>query len=147
MGAVFGLFAGFFHWLPKMTGYYNNVDLIGHITFWSIFIGVNITFLPQHFLGLAGMPRRIPDYPDAYLLWNAVSSYGSTVTTVGLIWFGYYLYLFFSEAYYVAWIWNLYLKAYNSFYLNLYIRDINIVESEIKVNSDLALAIARRKKK
>ena len=147
MGAVFGLFAGFFHWLPKMTGYYNNVDLIGHITFWSIFTGVNITFFPQHFLGLAGMPRRIPDYPDAYLLWNAISSYGSTVTTIGLIWFGYYLYLFFSEAFYVAWIWKLYLNVYNIFYLNYYIRDIEINEAESKISPALEHALKRIKDK
>jgi heme/copper-type cytochrome/quinol oxidase subunit 1 len=55
MGAVFGLFTGFFFWLPKITGYYNNVDLIGQISFWLIFLGVNITFMPQHFLGLSGM--------------------------------------------------------------------------------------------
>lgn len=66
MGAVFGLFTGFFFWLPKMTGYYNNIDLVGQLSFWLIFLGVNITFMPQHFLGLAGMPRRIPDFPDAY---------------------------------------------------------------------------------
>ena len=87
MGAVFGLFTGFFFWLPKITGYYNNVDLIGQISFWLIFLGVNITFMPQHFLGLSGMPRRIPDFPDSYAGWNSVSSFGSSVTTIGLIWF------------------------------------------------------------
>jgi cytochrome c oxidase subunit 1 len=86
MGAVFGLFSGFFHWLPKITGYNNNCDSVGIITFIHIFVGVNITFFPQHFLGLSGMPRRIPDFPDAYSFWNAVSSFGSVVTTVGLLW-------------------------------------------------------------
>ena len=97
MGAVFGLFTGFFYWLPKITGYYNNIDLIGRITFWVIFIGVNLTFMPQHFLGLAGMPRRIPDFPDAYLKWNSISSFGSTITTIGLIWLIFFLYMFFKE--------------------------------------------------
>lgn len=146
MGAVFGLFAGFFHWLPKMTGYYNNVDLIGHITFWAIFTGVNITFFPQHFLGLAGMPRRIPDYPDAYLLWNSVSSYGSTVTTVGLIWFGYYLFLFFSEANYAFWIWNLYLKVFNNVYLYFYLSNSKDLVLEQTASSLKKPVLSRRKK-
>jgi cytochrome c oxidase subunit 1 len=121
MGAVFGLFTGFFYWLPKITGYYNNIDIIGQITFWVIFVGVNITFLPQHFLGLAGMPRRIPDFPDAYHTWNAVSSFGSTVTTVGLIWFSLFLYWTFRERYYIPFIWKLYNFFFTEFYVKLYL--------------------------
>ena len=121
MGAVFGLFTGFFYWLPKITGYYNNIDIIGQITFWVIFLGVNITFLPQHFLGLAGMPRRIPDFPDAYATWNAVSSFGSTVTTVGLIWFSLFLYWTFREKYYIPFIWKLYNFCFTQFYVKLYL--------------------------
>lgn len=121
MGAVFGLFSGFFHWLPKITGYYNNIDIIGQITFWVIFLGVNITFLPQHFLGLAGMPRRIPDFPDAYATWNAISSFGSTVTTVGLIWFSLFLYWTFREKHYIPFIWKLYNFIFTEFYVKLYL--------------------------
>ena len=113
MGAVFGLFTGFFYWLPKITGYYNNIDLIGQITFWVIFIGVNLTFMPQHFLGLAGMPRRIPDFPDAYLKWNEISSLGSTITTIGLLWFFVYLYMFLTEKYYSVILYNIYISSFN----------------------------------
>jgi heme/copper-type cytochrome/quinol oxidase subunit 1 len=65
MGAVFALFAAFYYWIPKIIGKTYN-ELLGHIHFWTMFIGVNITFFPMHFLGLAGMPRRIPDYADAF---------------------------------------------------------------------------------
>ena len=65
MGAVFSIFAGFYFWFYKLTGK-NYPELLGKIHFWLFFFGVNITFFPMHFLGLAGMPRRIPDYPDAY---------------------------------------------------------------------------------
>lgn len=121
MGAVFGLFTGFFHWLPKITGYYNNIDIVGQITFWVIFLGVNITFLPQHFLGLAGMPRRIPDFPDAYSTWNSVSSFGSTVTTVGLIWFSLFLYWTFREKYYIPFIWKFYNFVFTEVYVKHYL--------------------------
>ena len=112
MGAVFGLFTGFFFWLPKITGYYNNVDLVGQLSFWLIFLGVNITFMPQHFLGLSGMPRRIPDFPDAYYGWNAVSSFGSSITTIGLIWFLFFFYLVLNEKYNVKMLWNSYILIY-----------------------------------
>ena len=86
MGAVFGIFAGFYYWFEKMTSV-AIPELAGQIHFWITFVGVNLTFFPMHFLGLAGMPRRIPDYPDAYLGWNQVASVGSLITTFGLIYF------------------------------------------------------------
>merc|ERR1712147_435273 len=86
MGAVFGIFAGFYFWFPKMFGVNFN-ELLGKIHFWIMFIGVNVTFFPMHFLGLAGMPRRIPDYPDSFAYWNKISSFGSAMSGVGLIFF------------------------------------------------------------
>lgn len=78
MGSVMAIFAGFYYWIGKMSGYQYN-ECLGKIHFWSFFIGVNVLFFPMHFLGLAGMPRRIPDYPDAYAGWNKVASYGGLV--------------------------------------------------------------------
>lgn len=78
------IFAGWYYWFPKMSGYlYNSVLAKTH--FWLMFIGVNFVFFPQHFLGLAGMPRRYVDYPDAYAGWNFVSSIGAYISTLGLI--------------------------------------------------------------
>ena len=91
MGAVFALFAGFYFWTPKIVGKTYN-EFLGKIHFWTLFVGVNLTFFPQHFLGLAGMPRRIPDYPDAYAGWNAVSSFGSLISVIATVIFGYVLY-------------------------------------------------------
>ena len=91
MGAVFSIFAGFYYWVGKITGYQYN-ETLGKIHFWITFIGVNLTFFPMHFLGLAGMPRRIPDYPDVYTSWNVVASIGSIISFIGVIFFMYVVY-------------------------------------------------------
>jgi cytochrome c oxidase subunit 1 len=84
LGAVFALFAGFYYWFPKMSGKHMN-GLLGHIHFWLFFIGVNLVFFPMHFLGLSGMPRRYPDYPEAFAYWNYVSTIGYMVMAVGVL--------------------------------------------------------------
>jgi len=92
MGAVFATFSGFYYWIGKITGL-QYPETLGRIHFWMTFIGVNITFFPQHFLGLAGMPRRIPDFPDAYAGWNMVSSFGSYISAFSGLLFFYIVYL------------------------------------------------------
>src|SRR3954469_18138470 len=79
LGALFSIFAGFYYWIGKMSGR-QYPEFWGKVHFWMTFVGVNLTFFPQHFLGLAGMPRRIPDYPDAYAGWNMVSSIGAYIS-------------------------------------------------------------------
>jgi len=96
LGAVFAIFAGWYYWFPKITGYMYS-EFIGKLHFWVMFVGVNITFFPQHFLGLAGMPRRIADYPDAYAGWNYVSSLGSYLSAISVLIFLYGVYHAFSK--------------------------------------------------
>ena len=79
MGAVFGIFAGFYHWFRKFF-IINYFEILGLIHFWTFFFGVNLTFFPMHFLGLAGMPRRIPEYPDAFAFFNYISTIGSILS-------------------------------------------------------------------
>jgi len=91
MGAVFSIYAGLYYWSPKLLGKRYDEDLAcAH--FWALFVGVNVTFMPQHFLGLQGMPRRIPDYADAFEGWNTVSSAGSLISVMATVLFLYTVY-------------------------------------------------------
>jgi len=86
MGAVFAFFAGSYHWLGKITGFtYSKAH--GRIHFWTTFLGVNFTFFPMHFLGLAGLPRRVPDYPDVYVFWNQIATFGTVLTMFSLAYY------------------------------------------------------------
>jgi cytochrome c oxidase subunit I len=96
LGAVFAIFAGWYYWFPKMFGYLYN-EKIAHLHFWVTFVGVNLIFFPQHFLGLAGMPRRYIDYPEVYAGWNMVSSYGSYIAFVGVLIFLYGVFQAFAK--------------------------------------------------
>jgi heme/copper-type cytochrome/quinol oxidase subunit 1 len=102
MGVVFGLFAGFYYWIELLTGLKYS-DVLGKLHFWLTFVGVNLTFFPMHFLGIAGMPRRIPDYPDIYWGWNYVSSVGSLVSFFGVVIF-------------IQLIWEMFLTKQSWFY-------------------------------
>lgn len=86
MGAVFAIFAGWYYWIEKFSGV-NYPEILARIHFWLFFLGVNLTFFPMHFLGLAGMPRRVPDYPDAYAGWNFIASFGSYISALSAILF------------------------------------------------------------
>ncbi len=88
IGALFGVFAGFYYWIGKMSGR-QYPETLGKIQFWTMFIGVNVTLIPMHFLGLAGMPRRIPDYPDAFAGWNMIASIGSYLAAASAVLFVY----------------------------------------------------------
>jgi cytochrome c oxidase subunit 1 len=87
LGAVYGIFAGYYYWIGKMCGKQYN-EFWAQVHFWGTFIGVNLTFFPMHFSGLAGMPRHYIDYPDAFELWNKVSSIGAFIGFAAtIIWF------------------------------------------------------------
>ena len=98
LGALFAMFSGFYYWFGKISGR-QYPEILGKIHFWLTFLGVNLTFFPQHFLGLAGMPRRIPDYPDAFAGWNYVSSVGSSLSMVAALFFVFIVFytLFFGK--------------------------------------------------
>jgi cytochrome c oxidase subunit 1 len=86
LGAVFAIFAGFYYWIGKMSGR-EFPEWAGKLHFWLTFVGVNLLFFPMHFLGLAGMPRRYIDYPDAYAGWNEIASYGGYITMIATVFF------------------------------------------------------------
>jgi cytochrome c oxidase subunit 1 len=86
IGAVFAIFAGIYYWFGKMTGR-QYPEWAGKVHFWALFIGVNLTFFPQHFLGRQGMPRRYVDYPEGFALWNEVSSWGALLSFASFLFF------------------------------------------------------------
>nr|YP_010310509.1 cytochrome c oxidase subunit I [Acromitus flagellatus]UMY76044.1 cytochrome c oxidase subunit 1 [Acromitus flagellatus] len=103
LGAVFAIFGGFYYWFGKITGYCYN-EVYGKIHFWLMFAGVNTTFFPQHFLGLAGMPRRYSDFPDSFIGWNIISSLGSAISIIAVLFFVYIIYdAFYREVKFVGW--------------------------------------------
>ena len=95
LGAIFAIFAGFYYWFAKMSGRMYN-ELLGKLHFFIMFVGVNIIFFPMHFLGLDGMPRRIPDYTPAFASWNYIETIGYMITIVGVALF--FVNLFWSLA-------------------------------------------------
>jgi len=123
MGAVFGFFSAFYYWYWKITGLNYN-EKLGKIHFWMTLIGVNVTFFPMHFLGLNCMPRRIPDYPDVYLYWNTIASYGS-IFTFSVLFFFYYIIL---NSFYI-----------NNFYIFIKINFINVFFNKV-VNFSFTLS-------
>jgi cytochrome c oxidase subunit 1 len=92
IAAIFAMFGAWFYWIGKMIGR-QYPEGLAKVQFWVFFIGVNVLFFPQHFLGVAGMPRRIPDYPDVFTGWNVVSSIGAAITMLGTLMF-YYIVLY-----------------------------------------------------
>jgi cytochrome c oxidase subunit I len=101
LGSVFAIFAGFYYWIGKMSGH-QYPEFWGKAHFWITFLGVNLTFFPMHFLGVAGMPRRYPDYPEAFAGWNFVSSIGSYISGLGALVFLFVVYRTFTSKEHVA---------------------------------------------
>jgi heme/copper-type cytochrome/quinol oxidase subunit 1 len=91
MGAVFSIFGGLYYWFEKLTGVTYS-EILAQIHFWTFFVGVNLTFFPMHWLGAAGMPRRIPDYPDAFYLFNKIASWGSYISAASFVFFFFLLF-------------------------------------------------------
>ena len=96
LGSVFAIFAGFYYWIGKMSGH-QYPEFWGRAHFWVTFVGVNLTFFPMHFLGVSGMPRRYPDYPEAFAGWNFVSSIGSYISGLGMLVFLFVVYRTFTS--------------------------------------------------
>jgi cytochrome c oxidase subunit I len=96
LGSVFAIFAGFYYWIGKMSGH-QYPEFWGRAHFWVTFVGVNVTFFPMHFLGVSGMPRRYPDYPEAFAGWNFVSSIGSYISGLGMLIFLFVVYRTFTS--------------------------------------------------
>lgn len=149
MGAVFGLFAAFYHWMGIFYGVYYS-RFLGRLHFWITFAGVNITFFPMHFLGLAGMPRRIPDYPDIYWSWNFIASIGSYISGVGLIIFFITVIISFFDYFKIYNIFSLYLLHISGKKLNYVKRAFNITNIEnlywinnYKIDSDYIWVLNR----
>lgn len=126
MGAVFGIFAGFYHWIGMFYGVYYPRHLARY-HFWLTFVGVNLTFFPMHFLGIAGMPRRIPDYADIYLGWNFIASIGALVSIFGLGLFVYMLVIIALD----------YFKIYRfgSYLLHAFKNEIEVIRSAYSVSN------------
>jgi len=120
MGVVFGLFSAFYYWVDVFTGVKYS-EHYARIHFWLTFIGVNMTFFPMHFLGLAGMPRRIPDYPDVYAGWNYISSVGSLISV-----FGVFIFLFLIL--HMVFRWDYVYKVNEGYVIQLNIVTINEIE-------------------
>ena len=98
MGAVFSMLGGIYFWFEKITGVRYS-EILGQIHFWVFFVGVNLTFFPMHFLGVAGMPRRIPDYPDAFITFNKLASWGSYISAISSLFFFYVVFEAFSSGF------------------------------------------------
>lgn len=127
MGAVFGLFTAFYYWIDFLTGVKYN-DILVKLHFWLTFVGVNLTFFPMHFLGIAGMPRRIPDYPDIYWSWNYVISIGSLVSVFGVIIFFVIIYDIFTKN-------NIFFEVNNNAYVMVLNRSFSKFFKDASVNS------------
>jgi cytochrome c oxidase subunit I len=123
MGVVFGLFSAFYYWIDALTGLKYS-EHYGRVHFWLTFLGVNLTFFPMHFLGLAGMPRRIPDYPDIYAYWNYISSVGSLISVIGL-------FVFFFLILHMIFKWDLVYKTELGYVFQLNVVTMREIEFDV----------------